>query len=252
MATGKIRSYSREKGFAFIRPDEGGDDVFLHRSAVAGDFDAMGEGQTVEFELDRSADRPRAKRAVPQGSPPPFTDRPARANSRQPAGQRRAPMEGRRDQRPRTGGSRFADARSGGSRGPGSRPGGSRDAGSGDRRSRDGRSRDRRDSRVPRPPAELCVKGFVTKMRYDEEPHGYISADSGWHEIRFEPQVVTGEASFRQLRIGDYVEFVVVAETKGTREPIASYVYRIERPNTTPSLQLGRHPKARKKKPSWR
>ena len=49
---GKIRRLIHERGFGFITA-EGGEDVFFHRSALAGeDFDALGEGTSVEFDLE--------------------------------------------------------------------------------------------------------------------------------------------------------------------------------------------------------
>jgi CspA family cold shock protein len=36
MPTGRLKSYNHERGYGFIVPDEGGPDVFLHRSAIRG------------------------------------------------------------------------------------------------------------------------------------------------------------------------------------------------------------------------
>jgi CspA family cold shock protein len=102
-----------------------------------------------------------------------------------------------------------------------------------------------------RPPAKECQHGFVTKLRRGEL-HGFISADVAGVEIRFEPPAVTGDKPFDQLRIGDYVEFAVRAETQGTRTPEAYYVREIERTHHFPQTQLSRHPRARRRKPTWR
>lgn len=236
MATGKIQSYNPEKGFAFIRPDQGGDDVFLHRSAVAGDFAAMGEGQVVEYDLDSKSERPRAKRAVPQGSPPPSRPRSSRPGAPRSAGNSRPPLNKKRS----AGAPAGPDARRRFER-PGNQ-----------RRSTDRPPQRRGRNDAPRPPVENCVRGFVTKQFRHEEPHGFISLDSGGHEVRFEPRAVTGRDGFVKLRVGDYVECLIKPDSADTREPVATYVNRIERPLTTRSLQLSRHPKARKKKPSWR
>jgi len=49
---GKITRLIRERGFGFIAAEDG-KEVFFHRSAVAGeDFDALGEGTSVEFDLE--------------------------------------------------------------------------------------------------------------------------------------------------------------------------------------------------------
>jgi CspA family cold shock protein len=49
--TGKIKKIIREKGFGFIEPDDGSDDVFFHRSKVAPkvEFDDLREGDEVQF-----------------------------------------------------------------------------------------------------------------------------------------------------------------------------------------------------------
>jgi CspA family cold shock protein len=51
MAHGTVKWFNLKKGFGFIRPQEGGRDVFVHISAVekAG-LATLKEGQTVEYE----------------------------------------------------------------------------------------------------------------------------------------------------------------------------------------------------------
>src|SRR5947209_14783430 len=51
MAAGTVRWFDPDKGFGFIEPDEGGDDVFVHFSAIAdtGGFRTLEEGQSVEY-----------------------------------------------------------------------------------------------------------------------------------------------------------------------------------------------------------
>ena len=58
--TGTIQSLVDDKGFGFIRPSNGGPDIFFHRSATDDTFRVMEAGQEVEYELDESSDRPRA------------------------------------------------------------------------------------------------------------------------------------------------------------------------------------------------
>ncbi|MGY1744253.1 MULTISPECIES: cold-shock protein [unclassified Blastococcus] len=47
--------FNAEKGFGFITPDDGGDDVFVHFSAIPdrGGYRELQEGQRVEFEASR-------------------------------------------------------------------------------------------------------------------------------------------------------------------------------------------------------
>ncbi|QIL46251.1 cold shock domain-containing protein [Vagococcus coleopterorum] len=51
MEQGKVKWFNNEKGFGFIEM-EGGDDVFVHFSAIQGDgFKSLEEGQAVEFSV---------------------------------------------------------------------------------------------------------------------------------------------------------------------------------------------------------
>ena len=54
MATGTVKWFNSTKGFGFIQPDNGGDDAFVHISAVerAGMRDLV-EGQKIGFDLER-------------------------------------------------------------------------------------------------------------------------------------------------------------------------------------------------------
>ncbi len=52
MATGKVKWFNETKGFGFIVPDEGGNDVFVHISAVQkSGLTGLQEDQKVEYEL---------------------------------------------------------------------------------------------------------------------------------------------------------------------------------------------------------
>ncbi|MDD3185636.1 MAG: cold-shock protein [Anaerostipes sp.] len=60
MNNGTVKWFNSEKGYGFIS-QEGGDDVFVHFSAISGDgFKTLEEGQAVSFEV---ADGPRGKQA---------------------------------------------------------------------------------------------------------------------------------------------------------------------------------------------
>jgi CspA family cold shock protein len=52
MATGTVKWFNSTKGYGFITPDEGGQDVFVHISAVqAAGMQSLNDGQKLAFEL---------------------------------------------------------------------------------------------------------------------------------------------------------------------------------------------------------
>ncbi|MEE8428954.1 MAG: cold-shock protein [Gammaproteobacteria bacterium] len=52
MPIGTVKWFSNAKGYGFIAPDEGGEDVFAHFSAIEMDgYRSLKEGQKVEFEV---------------------------------------------------------------------------------------------------------------------------------------------------------------------------------------------------------
>ena len=52
MATGTVKWFNATKGYGFIAPDEGGNDVFVHISAVQrSGMETLSEGQKVSYEL---------------------------------------------------------------------------------------------------------------------------------------------------------------------------------------------------------
>jgi cold shock protein len=54
MATGTVKWFNDSKGFGFITPSEGGEDLFAHHTAIQmNGFKTLKEGQKVEFEVRR-------------------------------------------------------------------------------------------------------------------------------------------------------------------------------------------------------
>ena len=52
MATGTVKWFNDAKGFGFITPDQGGEDLFAHFSAIqGGGFKTLKDGQKVTFEV---------------------------------------------------------------------------------------------------------------------------------------------------------------------------------------------------------
>jgi CspA family cold shock protein len=63
MATGTVKWFNPTKGYAFIQPQAGGKDVFVHISAVerAG-LSTLNEGQVVEYEVGASRGKESAEK----------------------------------------------------------------------------------------------------------------------------------------------------------------------------------------------
>jgi len=60
MASGTVKWFNAEKGYGFIR-QENGEDVFVHYSAIAGDgFKSLEEGQQVQFDVAPGRKGPQA------------------------------------------------------------------------------------------------------------------------------------------------------------------------------------------------
>ena len=61
MATGTVKWFNDSKGFGFITPEDGGEDLFAHFSAInMSGFKTLKEGQKVQFEVTQA---PKGKQA---------------------------------------------------------------------------------------------------------------------------------------------------------------------------------------------
>jgi len=62
MLTGTVKWFNDQKGFGFIRPDDGGKDVFVHHTAIMmKGFRTLTEGERVSYAVE---DGPKGKQAV--------------------------------------------------------------------------------------------------------------------------------------------------------------------------------------------
>jgi CspA family cold shock protein len=61
MPNGTVKWFNPEKGFGFITPDDGSQDLFVHQSAISGEgFRSLNEGDKVTYEPEESDKGPRA------------------------------------------------------------------------------------------------------------------------------------------------------------------------------------------------
>ena len=69
MPTGTVKWFDERQAFGYIVADEGGPEVFVHRSVIQADgVRSLSEGQAVEYELEMSRKGPRAVSVKPVGS----------------------------------------------------------------------------------------------------------------------------------------------------------------------------------------
>jgi CspA family cold shock protein len=62
MAQGTVKWFNSEKGYGFITPTSGGQDLFVHYSAIQSDgYRTLDEGQAVEFEVGQGQKGPQAE-----------------------------------------------------------------------------------------------------------------------------------------------------------------------------------------------
>ncbi len=66
MSTGIVKWFNASKGFGFINPDDGGEDLFVHHSEIKTDgYASLDEGQKVDFEVGQVKKGPCATNVVP-------------------------------------------------------------------------------------------------------------------------------------------------------------------------------------------
>ncbi len=62
MAQGTVKWFNAEKGFGFIAQEDGGDDVFVHYSAIQSQgYTSLDENQKVEFDVTQGPKGPQAE-----------------------------------------------------------------------------------------------------------------------------------------------------------------------------------------------
>lgn len=65
MSQGTVKWFNSEKGYGFIAGDDGGEDVFVHYSAIRADgYRSLKEGQKVSYETETDPKNPNKLRAI--------------------------------------------------------------------------------------------------------------------------------------------------------------------------------------------
>ena len=66
MPEGTVKWFNADKGFGFIQPEDGGDDLFVHFSAIQADgYKSLDDGQRVSFNVGQGQKGPQATEVTP-------------------------------------------------------------------------------------------------------------------------------------------------------------------------------------------
>ncbi|HUW18684.1 MAG TPA: cold-shock protein [Sedimentisphaerales bacterium] len=67
MSTGTVKWFNGQKGYGFISPDDGGEDLFVHHSEIKGaGYADLNEGQKVDFQVGQGKKGPCATSVTPK------------------------------------------------------------------------------------------------------------------------------------------------------------------------------------------
>lgn len=66
MSEGVVKWFSADKGYGFVAPEDGENDLFVHHSEIQGSgFKTLDEGQRVSFEVEQGPKGPQAVKVTP-------------------------------------------------------------------------------------------------------------------------------------------------------------------------------------------